>query len=134
MQIAINIDVDDLEVGIAFYQAGLGLHLSRRLFDDSVAEMLGASSKIYLLEKNSGSTAIKNIPLHRDYHRHWTPVHLDFEVDDIAAATERAVAAGAKLEGNIQSFTWGSLATMSDPFGHGFCFLQFVGDGYGDGG
>jgi predicted enzyme related to lactoylglutathione lyase len=66
----------------------------------------------------------------RDYRRHWTPVHLDFEVDDVLAAVERAVAAGAKLEGEIQSFVWGRQATLSDPFGHGFCLLQFSSSGY----
>jgi hypothetical protein len=25
---------------------------------------------------------------------------------------------------------WGHLAMMSDPFGHGFCVLQFSGNGY----
>jgi hypothetical protein len=25
---------------------------------------------------------------------------------------------------------WGKLALMADPFGHGFCFVQFVGRGY----
>lgn len=25
---------------------------------------------------------------------------------------------------------WGKLALMADPFGHGFCFLQFLGSGY----
>jgi predicted enzyme related to lactoylglutathione lyase len=57
-------------------------------------------------------------------------VHLDFVVEDIAAATERAVRAGATLEGEIQTFDWGRLANLSDPFGHGFCLLQFVGKGY----
>jgi hypothetical protein len=43
---------------------------------------------------------------------------------------ERAIRGGAKLEGEIQSFSWGRLALMSDPFGHGFCILQFLGRGY----
>ena len=57
-------------------------------------------------------------------------MHLDFTVDDVSAAVERAVAAGARLEGDIQSFGWGRQATLSDPFGHGFCILQFSGTGY----
>jgi uncharacterized glyoxalase superfamily protein PhnB len=61
--------------------------------------------------------------------RHWTPVHLDFEVEDVSAAVERTVAAGARLEGELQSF-WGRLATLSDPFGHGFCVLEFSSRGY----
>jgi predicted enzyme related to lactoylglutathione lyase len=53
-------------------------------------------------------------------------------VDDVSAAVQRAVAAGAKLESNIQSFAWGRLAVLSDPFGHGFCLLQFTGGGYNE--
>ena len=125
-----NIDVDDLERAIEFYRRALGLRLQRRLFGGSVAEMLGASAKIYLTVKAAGSSAVYEGPPIRDYARHWTPVHLDFEVDDVAAAVERAVAAGATLEGHIYSFGWGQQATLSDPFGHGFCLLRFTHAGY----
>lgn len=132
MQIIVNIDVDvdDLEKAIEFYTTALGLRLDRRLFEGSVAEMLGASSTIHLLSKPSGSTAIPHAELTRAYARHWTPVHLDFEVHDATAAIERAIRAGAKLETGLQSFAWGCLAIMSDPFGHGFCVLQFFRNGY----
>lgn len=130
MDILVNIDVDELERAIAFYTAALDLRLGRRLFDGSVAEMLGASSTIYLIAKPAGSVPAPGAASVRDYRRHWTPVHLDFIVDDVSAAVERAVAAGARLEGDIQSFGWGRQATLSDPFGHGFCILQFSGTGY----
>ncbi len=130
MKLLVNIDVDDLEKGVAFYQSAFGLSLRRRLFDGTVAEMVGASSNVYLLTKPSGSSASPHISLPRDYRRHWTPVHLDFEVDDVEAAVQRALAAGAKLESEIQTFPWGRIAKMSDPFGHGFCILEFVGAGY----
>jgi predicted enzyme related to lactoylglutathione lyase len=68
--------------------------------------------------------------LRRDYRRHWTPVHLDLVVPDVDSAAERAVAAGAVLEGPIQRHPWGRLASLSDPFGHGFCLLQWIGHGY----
>ncbi len=126
----VNIDVDDLEKAIEFYTMALGLRLGRRLFEGSVAEMLGATSTIHLLSKPSRSTAVPETALPRDYKRHWTPVHLDFAVDDVFATVERAVGVGAKLEGEIQSFPWGHLAIMSDPFGHGFCVLQFSSAGY----
>ena len=132
MQIVVNVDVDDLEKAIAFYTTALGLRLGRRLFEGTVAEMHGATSTIHLLSKPSGSTAVAKTALTREYERHWTPLHLDFAVDDVSAAVERAVRAGAKLEGAIQSFAWGRLAIMSDPFGHGFCLLQFLGNGYDD--
>src|SRR5262245_1149578 len=130
MNLVINIDVDDLEKGIAFYQSAFGLRLGRRLFGGTVAEMVGVSSNVYLLSKPSGSSASPQISLPRDYRRHWTPVHLDFEVEDIEAAVHCTLSAGAKLEGEIQTFKWGRLAMMSDPFGHGFCILQFIGGGY----
>ena len=130
MQLLVNIDVDDLENAIAFYSTGLGLRLRRRMFADSVAEISGASSTIQLLLKPAGSAPASSIPATRAYERHWTPVHLDFAVEDISAAVERAIRAGATLEGTVQSHAWGHLATLSDPFGHGFCLLQFVGRGY----
>lgn len=130
MQIVVNVDVDDLEKAIEFYTIALGLRLGRRLFEGSVAEMLGATTMIHLLSKPSGTTAVPVPALSREYRRHWTPVHLDFEVEDVTLTVERAVRAGAKLEGAIQSFPWGRLAVLSDPFGHGFCVLQFLGSGY----
>jgi len=56
VEISVNIDVPDLEAAIEFYRLALGLHLGRRLFEGSVAEMLGASSKIYLLMKPAGDS------------------------------------------------------------------------------
>jgi lactoylglutathione lyase len=72
----------------------------------------------------AGSTAT------RDYRRHWTPVHLDFVVDDIEAAVKQAVTAGASIEVPIGQHAYGKLAVLADPFGHGFCLLQFEGRGY----
>lgn len=126
----INIDVPDLEAAIEFYQCATGLKFRRRLFEGTVAELTGASAKILLLQKQTGSSPAPGASLPRDYRRHWTPVHLDLVVPDIEAATEKAVAAGAKLEGQVQSFVWGRQACLSDPFGHGFCFLEWRRGGY----
>lgn len=130
MQVLINIDVDDLDKAIAFYQAALGLQLSRRLFDDEVAEMLGASSRIYLLKNAAGTAVSAGREVARLYERHWTPVHLDFVVDDVHVALRRATLAGARQETPLQSFPWGWLVTLSDPFGNGFCLVQFLGAPY----
>ncbi|MNY40799.1 Glyoxalase-like domain protein [compost metagenome] len=67
----------------------------------------------------------------RDYARHWTPVHLDFVVEDLEAAIERALGAGAEIEDWPQDFDWGRQARLSDPFGHGLCFIEWRGQGYG---
>jgi predicted enzyme related to lactoylglutathione lyase len=130
VQILVNIDVDNLERAIEFYTVALGLRLERRLFDGTVGEMSAGSAKIHLMAKAPGSPPFPSASLARDYRRHWTPVHLDFIVDDVTATVQRAVAAGAKLEGHIESFAWGEQATLSDPFGHGFCLLRFVRGGY----
>jgi catechol 2,3-dioxygenase-like lactoylglutathione lyase family enzyme len=50
----LNIDVPDLEAGIAFYTAALGLSVSRR-FDSGFAELTGAAAPIYLLENAPGT-------------------------------------------------------------------------------
>jgi uncharacterized glyoxalase superfamily protein PhnB len=55
---------------------------------------------------------------------------MDFVVGDVESAIEGAVAAGATLESAVTTSEWGHLALMSDPFGHGFCFVQFLGRGY----
>jgi predicted enzyme related to lactoylglutathione lyase len=130
MELLVNIDVGNLDEAIRFYERAVGLRVGRRLFEGTVAEMLGASSPIYLMEKPPGSSPSAYTSQPRDYQRHWTPVHLDFIVQDLASAVERATQAGAKLEGAPQSFAWGRQAVMSDPFGNGLCFVQWAGQGY----
>ena len=131
MGFIVNIDVDDLEKATRFYQAAFGLRVSRRLGETAV-EMLGGSTPIYLLAKPAGTPASSGTGEResRRYERHWTPVHLDFIVEQIESAVQGATLAGAWLEAPISSFSWGRLATMADPFGHGFCFVQFLGRGY----
>ncbi|HXV21863.1 MAG TPA: VOC family protein [Desulfuromonadales bacterium] len=129
-KLLINIDVDDLERGVAFYTQALDLRRGRTLFDGTAVELTGAASPVYLLLKPAGTLAAGGVRQRRRYRRHWTPVHLDFVVADVAAAVARAVAAGARLEGAIASYGWGRLATLADPFGNGFCLVEFHGGGY----
>lgn len=130
MEIRICIDVDDLERGIAFYTQGLGLRVGRRLDDDWV-ELIGAACAIDLLANPVGTPALgPGHPQRRSYARHWTPVHLDFAVDDIESSARKLVALGATLEQPILERRWGRMANMADPFGHGFDLLQFKGRGY----
>src|SRR5579872_293578 len=124
-----NIDVDDLEKGVAFYTRALDLRVSRR-FGDEAAELSGAGAMIYLLVKKSGTPSSITTKQQRDYARHWTPVHLDFVVEDVDAALHKALDAGATLEGEVETHRWGSIAHMADPFGHGFCLIHFLGKGY----
>jgi predicted enzyme related to lactoylglutathione lyase len=124
------IDVDDLDHGVAFYTRALGLTPGRREGGEWV-ELLGAPCPIDVLAKPPGTAALPSgTRALRDYERHWTPVHLDVLVDDIGAAVRRAVDAGAKLERDVETKPWGSIAILADPFGHGFCLLQMKGRGY----
>lgn len=124
-----NIDVDSLQKAIDFYCNAFDLHVGRR-FGSAAVELLGGSAAIYLLEKPAGTVASPASCARREYTRHWTPVHLDFVVSEIASAVACAQEAGARLEGEVQTYAWGRLAAMADPFGHGFCLIQFLGRGY----
>jgi predicted enzyme related to lactoylglutathione lyase len=127
MDVLINVDVPDLEAGIRFYGDAFGFAMGRRL-GSGAAEMTGGPARLYLLEKPEGSLGAGGD--RRRFVRHWTPIHLDIVVADIEAALARALAAGAILEVPIRVEDWGKIAILGDPFGHGFCLLEFVGRGY----
>ncbi len=129
MNLLINIDVPDLGTAIDFYSNAFGLKLNRML-DDDVAELTGASSTIYLLKNDEGSTCSQYSTATRHYKRHWTPVHFDVVVDDIWQATERAISAGAVIETECNEWRESKCMTFSDPFGHGFCLIEFERDSY----
>jgi predicted enzyme related to lactoylglutathione lyase len=124
-----NVDVDDLDRALRFYSGALGLRVGRR-FGAAGVELVGAGAPVFLLVAPPGTPPFAGATAGRDYARHWTPVHLDFAVDDIEAAVARAVAAGATVEQPIEQKAYGKLAILADPFGHGFCFLQLEGRGY----
>lgn len=127
MNLLLNIDVADLPLAEAFFSQAFGLRPARRFGEDGV-EMLGASSPLYLLKKAAGSIGAGTSA--RDYARHWTPLHVDVVVDDLEAALARALEAGALQEGDIREADWGRIVQLADPFGHGWCLLQFLGRGY----
>ena len=130
MRLILNIDVADQARAEAFYTAALGLRVARRW--NGMAELLGAEAPIYLLQKDAGTPIGPDGGDTRRYDRHWTPVHIDLAVDDLDAAVARALAAGAVQEGETRDANWGRIAMFADPFGHGFCLLQFKGRGYGE--
>jgi predicted enzyme related to lactoylglutathione lyase len=127
MTVLLNIDVPDVEAGVRFYTAAFGLKVGRRFGTDFV-ELLGWPAPVYLLTKAAGTVGAGGDL--RRYARHWTPVHPDIVVDDVDAAVDRAVAAGAKLEAPARDAAYGRIAMLADPFGHGFCLLQFNERGY----
>jgi predicted enzyme related to lactoylglutathione lyase len=127
MSLLINIDVPDAEAATRFYTKAFGLTVGRRFGKDFV-ELLGWEAPVYLLAKNAGTVGAGGDL--RRYERHWTPFHLDVVVADVDAAVERAVAAGAQLEAPARDAPYGRIAMLADPFGHGFCLLQFSAKGY----
>jgi predicted enzyme related to lactoylglutathione lyase len=129
MKILLNIDVPELAPAIEFYRSALGLSLSRTM-DDDVAELTGGSSVIYLLKNAEGSNPGRRLAAPRRYAGHWTPVHIDFVVDDIEKAAERVAAAGGIRESECVEWNGSKCITFSDPFGHGFCLIEFAGETY----
>ena len=129
MRMVVNIDVPELPPATKFYCAALGLKLNR-ILDDDVAELTGASAVIYLLANVAGSVPAKTVEERRRYSRHWTPVHMDFVVDDIVKAAKQAINAGAIRESECIEWRGSKCITFSDPFGHGFCLIEFAEETY----
>lgn len=131
MRMLVNIDVPQLRPAIQFYTSALGLRLSR-IIDQDVAELTGGSCEIYLLAHAAGSEPARSVADSRRYWRHWTPVHIDFVVDDIQAGAKQALDAGAIQQSECIDWRGSKCITFSDPFGHGFCLIQFARETYSD--
>jgi predicted enzyme related to lactoylglutathione lyase len=125
----INIDVPDLAAAERFYTSALGLTAARR-FDDDIVELTGCEAPIYLIARPARTTIGPNGGDFRRYNRHWTPVHPDFSVADLDDAVRQAVAAGAVQEGETLDLPYGRQAMFADPFGNGFCLIEFNAQGY----
>jgi predicted enzyme related to lactoylglutathione lyase len=127
MDLLVNIDVPDLHRAEAFYTDAFGLTVSRR-FGEGGLELSGLPAKLYLLEKPEGSVGAGDD--RRRYGRHWTPVHLDIVVDDLDTALSKALAAGAVVDAEPRTDVWGKIVLLADPFGNGFCLIEFLNRGY----
>jgi predicted enzyme related to lactoylglutathione lyase len=127
LSVLVNIDVPDLPNAIAFYAQAFGLSVRRRFGEDGV-ELTGWPVPVFLLRKEAGSIGAGQS--RRSYDRHWTPVHLDVVVAHIEEALARATAAGAVVEHAVRTASWGKIATLADPFGHGLCLIEFLNRGY----
>lgn len=127
MKLLLNIDVPDIDSGVRFYTAAFDLRVGRTFGTDFV-ELLGWPATVYLLAKQAGTSGAGGDL--RRYERHWTPIHADIVVADVDAAVVRGVDAGAKLEAPATNTSYGRIAMLADPFGHGFCLLQFNERGY----
>ena len=118
MEFSICIDVDAVDRAVEFYGRGLGLTVVEN--HPYLAHLKLGAQTFWIMKAPAGVQG----KISRDYRRHWTPVHLDFAVEDIDEAVRRAVDAGGKLEGEIQRSAKGAFANMVDPSGNGvdlFC-------------
>lgn len=122
---SVTIDVPKLDDGLRFYRYALGFAEVARPIATYVVLKCG-DAKIGLIEKAAGTTPAKGAPDVRRYDRHWTPVHIDFHVDDFEGFLAKAVNAGAKCEQKFEIEGRPPIAFCSDPFGNGFCI---VGEG-----
>jgi predicted enzyme related to lactoylglutathione lyase len=120
---SVSIDVPDLAAGVAFYCAAFGFSKKSEPVP-GVAVLHGLNIELCLLQKPAGSKPSPDTSDQRRYERHWTPVHLDFNVDDLRVALERIEAHGGKREQVFENPEHGSAAFCTDPFGNGFCLLQ----------
>ena len=123
ISIEICIDVPDLAQGVRFYADAFGFSKLSEPYP-GVAVLTAGAATITLLEKREQSKPSPNTRDARHYDRHWMPVHLDFHVEDLRAALDKAVRAGAIKEQIFENAEHGSAAFCADPFGNGFCLLE----------
>lgn len=116
----VSIDVSNIEQALDFYTQALGCEFRKKYTDEwQVIAIDGL--EIHLQQKAAGTIAAGEH--RRDYQRHWTPVHLDFIVEDIRTT-------GATIEEHQgcvehQSFSpQADIAHCADPFGNGFCIIR----------
>ena len=117
---AVCIDVPDLQAAESFYCGAFGF---TKLDGHAKNSKLSTGDiEIFLLLKEAGTSSVSNISTTRSYSRHWTPIHLDFRVEDFDQALDDVIEHGGAQE-EVQSGDWGSIAYCSDPFGNGFCLI-----------
>jgi predicted enzyme related to lactoylglutathione lyase len=109
-----------LKAATTFYCDALGCSLDDEQASHNALSVGGAT--LHLLLKAAGTDATRAGSSIRTYERHWTPVHLDFDVEDIDAAVARVQRSGGTFEG-LERDESGAAAFCADPFGNGFCLL-----------
>jgi len=117
-----SIDVPELGKGVACHCAAFGL--SKKSEPAPGAAVLhGLNVEPCLLGKSPGSTPAPNTLDRHRFGRHWTPVHVDFHVDDLHVALGRVESLGARREQVFEHADHATAAFCSDPFGHEVCLL-----------
>jgi catechol 2,3-dioxygenase-like lactoylglutathione lyase family enzyme len=122
MRLSVTIDVPKIDEGLQFYRDALGLvEVARPIASYVILDCGG--SQVGLIEKAAGTVPAKGSGDVRRYERHWTPVHIDFHVDDFEATLAKALSAGARCEQKFEGGRRPATAFCSDPFGNGFCII-----------
>ncbi|HEX3756157.1 MAG TPA: VOC family protein [Rhizomicrobium sp.] len=122
MKYSVTIDVPKLDEGLRFYRDTLGLVEIARPVATYVILGCGGS-QVGLIEKPAGTKPAKSSDDVRRYERHWTPVHIDFHVDNFEIALAKVLKAGAQCEQKFEGGDHPPIAFCSDPFGNGFCLV-----------
>jgi predicted enzyme related to lactoylglutathione lyase len=120
--INVSIDVPDLERGVDFYGSVFGYVEKSRPFP-TMAILDGNNVTICVHEKRAGTRSSLNSVDTRRYERHWTPVHLDFHVQDFDSVLSRVRAENGIIETEYRTQGPMPVAFCSDPFGNGFCVI-----------
>jgi catechol 2,3-dioxygenase-like lactoylglutathione lyase family enzyme len=123
ISVSVSVDVPSLEEGIRFYGEAFGFEKVSEPYP-GVAVIRAEGAQLLLLAKRAGTTPCPASGATRRYDRHWTPVHVDFHVDEFKSALERALRAGATQEQLFEVQGRPSVAFCCDPFGHGFCLIE----------
>ena len=122
MNYSIPIDVPTLDEGLKFYRDAMGLHeVARPIANYSILKC--GDSTIGLMAKQAGTRPAKGSEDVRRYERHWTPVHIDFHVENFAQVLASIIDAGATCEQKFEGGDRPPTAFCSDPFGNGFCII-----------
>ena len=118
--VKICIDVADLDKAGAFYCQALQCTEVAR--NPRTVKLAAGGTELYLMLRPEGSMPFRAATEGRSFARHWTPVHLDFSVEDVERSTSEVTRLGGTVEGQ-ESGDWGSLTRCADPFGNGFCLV-----------
>jgi len=122
VKISVCIDVSEMETAIQFYAKALGCDLVEK--KEQYTELSASGLTVYLAENAAGTNPLVKGNATRHYERHWTPIHLDFHVPDLKKSVSMVMELGGVKEGE-KSGDWGSVAFCADPFGNGFCLMQY---------
>ena len=123
ISISVSVDVPTLDEGLRFYGEAFGFEKISEPYP-GVAVLRAEDAQFLLIAKGAGTCPCPHPEVTRSYERHWTPVHVDFHVDDFKATLAKALQAGARQEQLFEMPGRPSVAFCSDPFGHGFCLIE----------